>query len=124
MVMFALEEELNMPLEGKEGPLGLILCPSRELARQTYEVVDYYCAALRDGGYPEIRAALCIGGESNNAMVETAQRKGIHCIVATPGRLNDHLNKKRINMDICKYFVLDEGDRMLDLGFDTEVRTM
>ena len=38
MVMFALEEEMNMPLEGKEGPIGLILCPSRELARQTYEV--------------------------------------------------------------------------------------
>ncbi len=50
-----------------------------------------------------------------------AQRQGVHCIVATPGRLNDHLNKKRLNMDICKYFVLDEGDRMLDLGFDEEV---
>jgi hypothetical protein len=43
MVMFALEEELNMPLDGKEGPLGLILCPSRELARQTFEVLEYYC---------------------------------------------------------------------------------
>ena len=36
MVMFALEEEMNMPLEGKEGPIGLVLCPSRELARQVY----------------------------------------------------------------------------------------
>lgn len=124
MVMFALEEELNMPLEGKEGPIGLILCPSRELARQTFEVVQYYCDALKNAGYPEIRAALCIGGESNNSLVEVAQRKGIHCIVATPGRLNDHLNKKRLNMDICKYLVLDEGDRMLDLGFDEEVRTL
>ena len=85
------------------------------------QVVDYYCSALKTGGYPEIRAALCIGGEQNSTMVETAQRRGLHCIVATPGRLNDHLNKKRINMDICKYFVLDEGDRMLDLGFDEEV---
>eukprot|EP00428_Durinskia_dybowskii_P074380 CAMPEP_0170402068 /NCGR_PEP_ID=MMETSP0117_2-20130122/25360_1 /TAXON_ID=400756 /ORGANISM="Durinskia baltica, Strain CSIRO CS-38" /LENGTH=632 /DNA_ID=CAMNT_0010658911 /DNA_START=57 /DNA_END=1955 /DNA_ORIENTATION=- len=124
MVMFALEEEMNMPLEGKEGPIGLILCPSRELARQTYEVVEYYCAALKAGGYPELRAALCIGGESNQDMVEVAQRRGLHCIVATPGRLNDHLNKKRINMDICKYFVLDEGDRMLDLGFDEEVHNI
>jgi hypothetical protein len=56
-------------------------------------------------------------------MVDTYNRRGLHCIVATPGRLNDHLNKKRINMDICKYFVLDEGDRMLDLGFDEEVRS-
>jgi superfamily II DNA/RNA helicase len=77
---------------------------------------------LKAGGYPEIRAALCTGGESNQTMVDTYNRRGLHCIVATPGRLNDHLNKKRINMDICKYFVLDEGDRMLDLGFDEEVR--
>ena len=122
MVLFALEEELNMPLEGKEGPIGLVLCPSRELARQTFEVVEFYCHALRDSGYPEIRAALCIGGESNQELVDLATRKGVHCIVATPGRLNDHLNKKRLNMDICKYLVLDEGDRMLDLGFDEEVR--
>jgi hypothetical protein len=78
---------------------------------------------LKAGGYPEIRAALCTGGESNQTMVDTYNRRGLHCIVATPGRLNDHLNKKRINMDICKYFVLDEGDRMLDLGFDEEVRS-
>ena len=55
MVMFALEEELNMPLEGKEGPIGLILCPSRELARQTYEVLEFYIQALKEGGYPELR---------------------------------------------------------------------
>ena len=56
---------MNLPLEGKEGPVGLILCPSRELARQTYEVVDYYLQALRNAGYPELRSALCIGGEDN-----------------------------------------------------------
>jgi ATP-dependent RNA helicase DDX41 len=50
MVMFALEEEMNMPLEGKEGPIGLVLCPSRELARQTFEVVEYYCLALKAAG--------------------------------------------------------------------------
>ncbi len=124
MIMFALEEEVNMPLRGREGPVGLILCPSRELARQTYEVVDYYCKALERGGYPEIRAVLCMGGESNREQVEIGQRRGVHCIVATPGRLNDHLHQKRFNMDICKYFVLDEGDRMLDLGFDEEVHNI
>uniref|UniRef100_A0A7S3M683 RNA helicase n=1 Tax=Spumella elongata TaxID=89044 RepID=A0A7S3M683_9STRA len=124
MVMFALEEEMNMPLEGKEGPIGLVLCPSRELARQTFEVVEYYCHALKAAGYPEIRAAVCVGGEQNSTLIEVAQKKGIHCIVATPGRLNDHLNKKRLNMDICKYLVLDEGDRMLDLGFDEEVHNI
>ena len=125
MIMFALEEEVNMPLEGREGPIGLILCPSRELARQTFEVVEYYCKALGSSGqFPELRSALCIGGESNQELLDMAQRRGVHCIVATPGRLNDHLNKKRLNMDICKYFVLDEGDRMLDLGFDEEVHNI
>jgi ATP-dependent RNA helicase DDX41 len=124
MIMFALEEEMNMPLRAKDGPIGLILCPSRELARQTYEVVEFYLNELEKAGYPKLRSALCIGGESNKEAIDQAQRSGIHCIVATPGRLNDHLNKGRLNMDICKYFVLDEGDRMLDLGFDEEVHNI
>lgn len=124
MIMFALEEEMNMPLRAKDGPIGLILCPSRELARQTYEVVEFYLNELERAGYPKLRSALCIGGESNKEAIDQASRSGIHCIVATPGRLNDHLNKGRLNMDICKYFVLDEGDRMLDLGFDEEVHNI
>jgi len=124
MIMFSLEEEMNMPLEGKEGPVGLILCPSRELARQTYEVVEYYLHALHKAGYPELRSALCIGGEDNKPQIDMAQRRGLHCLVATPGRLNDHLSKGRLNLDICKYLVLDEGDRMLDLGFDEEVHNI
>ena len=124
MVMLALEEEMRMPLEGGEGPIGLILCPSRELARQTFEVVEYYCNALGRGGYPELRCSLCIGGEDKRGQVEIAQRRGIHCIVATPGRLNDLLNQGSLNMDLCKYFCLDEGDRMLDMGFDEEVHSI
>jgi ATP-dependent RNA helicase DDX41 len=124
MIMFALEEEMNNPLRGRDGPVGLILCPSRELARQTYEVVEYYLKALYDAGYPELRSALCIGGESNNAALESANKYGIHCVVATPGRLNDLLNKGKLNMNICKYLVLDEADRMLDLGFDEEVHNI
>lgn len=121
MIMFALEEELRMPLTGGEGPIGVVLCPSRELARQTYEVVEHYVSALQAGRYPALRIALCIGGENNRTQMETYARSGLHCVVATPGRLNDHLNTNRMNMDICKYFVLDEGDHMLDMGFDEEV---
>ena len=124
MIMVALEEEMNMPLVGGEGPLGLILCPSRELARQTFEVVDYYLKALEDGGYPQLRSALCIGGEDKRLQTQQALSYGVHCIVATPGRLNDLLNQGKLNMDICKYLVLDEGDRMLDLGFDEEVHSI
>jgi ATP-dependent RNA helicase DDX41 len=124
MIMLALEDEINMPLEAFEGPIGLVLCPSRELARQTYEVVEYYIQALADGGYPQLRSSLCIGGENKRTQVENVRRRGVHCVVATPGRLNDLLNQKLITMDICKYFVLDEGDRMLDMGFDEEVHNI
>jgi len=121
MILFALEEEMNQPIERNEGPFGLILCPSRELARQTYDIVEYYIQALAASRYPKLRTALCIGGESNNQQVREIQRFGVHCIVATPGRLCEHLQQSRFYMHHCKYFVLDEGDRMLDMGFDEEV---
>ena len=128
MVMLALEEEMNMPLEGGEGPLGVVLCPSRELARQTYENLEYLTSSLGVTGvgkkYPSIRSQLIIGGEDKRAQCETFEKHGLHCLVATPGRLNDLLKQKRLNMNICKYFVLDEGDRMLDMGFDEEVHSI
>lgn len=125
MIMFALEEELIQPLRAREGPIGMVLCPSRELAKQTYDVVEYYLRALAEnGGYPSLRSVLCIGGESKRTQVETVQRYGVHCVVATPGRLKDLLNEGKMNLDICKYLTLDEGDRMLDMGFDEEVHSI
>ncbi len=128
MVMLALEEEMNMPIEGGEGPFGVVLCPSRELARQTYENLEYLTSALGAAGmgkkYPSLRSQLIIGGEDKRAQCETFDKQGLHCLVATPGRLNDLLKQKRLNMDLCKYFVLDEGDRMLDMGFDEEVHSI
>lgn len=58
LVMLALVEEHKMPLVGGEGPLGIILCPSRELATQTFENLDYFCQALGRSGYPQPRGAL------------------------------------------------------------------
>lgn len=121
LLMFAMEEEMNMPLEQGEGPICLVLCPSRELARQTHEVIEYYSNILSEKGLPCIRTCLCIGGEDKRVQLAKLKDYGAHCIVATPGRLNDLLNQQKINLDICKYFVLDEADRMLDLGFDEEV---
>ena len=128
LIMYALEEEMNMPLQGGEGPVGLILCPSRELARQTYENLEHLLGAFgtgKTGGkYPEIRSTLIIGGEDKRAQTELFYNQGVHCIVATPGRVNDLLNQGKLSMDICKYLVLDEGDRMLDMGFDEEVHAV
>jgi ATP-dependent RNA helicase DDX41 len=122
MIMAALQEEIRMPLEGQEGPVGLIICPSRELARQTVEVIEGYTAALYEDGHPQLKCLLCIGGIDMKAQLDAVRTGGVHVIVATPGRLKDMLSKRRLNLDICRYMCLDEADRMVDLGFEEEIR--
>ena len=121
LVMTALEEENRMPIVGGEGPVGFILSPSRELARQTFDVVLGFCDAIKDSGGPKLYSQLLIGGENARSQLGPIRDHGVHCIVATPGRLRDFLGKKQITLDICRYTCLDEADRMLDLGFDEEV---
>jgi len=125
MVMFALEYETKTPLKHKQGPTGLIVCPSRELAKQTYDVVTHFTKYLYEdrAQFPELRTLLATGGLD---MREQAHcfHSGVHMVVATPGRLLDLLKKQRINLDICKYMALDEADRLVDLGFDDDIRTM
>lgn len=95
----------------------------RELATQTYENIQQWAAALERDGYPQLRALLCIGGISMSDQSHTLGQ-GIHIVVATPGRLIDMLEKKKINFDGCKYMCMDEADRMIDLGFEDDVRTI
>eukprot|EP00002_Diphylleia_rotans_P018849 TRINITY_DN3649_c0_g2_i2.p1 TRINITY_DN3649_c0_g2~~TRINITY_DN3649_c0_g2_i2.p1 ORF type:complete len:615 (-),score=164.99 TRINITY_DN3649_c0_g2_i2:1931-3775(-) len=123
MIMMALEEEIRMKIVPGEGPFGMIICPSRELARQTFEIIESYTQALAEEGFPQLRTLLCIGGINMRDQHET-HRRGIHMIVATPGRLQEMLNRKKINLDICRYMVLDEADRMIDLGFEEDMRNI
>ncbi|CAA7270159.1 unnamed protein product [Cyclocybe aegerita] len=124
LIMMALEEEMKLPFIRGEGPVGIILCPSRELANQTYENVVTWCAALaKDAKYPPLNALLCIGGISMNDQSHVLS-KGLHIVVATPGRLIDMLEKKRFTFNNCKYLCMDEADRMIDLGFEDDVRTI
>ncbi|KAI0075446.1 P-loop containing nucleoside triphosphate hydrolase protein [Panus rudis PR-1116 ss-1] len=124
LIMFALEEEAKLPFVRGEGPVGVILCPSRELATQTYENVLTWTAALsRDGKYPQLNTLLCIGGISMSEQSHVLN-KGLHIVVATPGRLIDMLEKKRFTFDNCKYLCMDEADRMIDLGFEDDVRNI
>ena len=51
-------------------------------------------------------------------------RKGIHMVISTPGRLSDMLDKRKFNLDLCRLFVLDEADRLLDLGFEEELKNV
>lgn len=122
MVAMALGEELKKPIMPREGPFGLILGPSRELQRQTYEVAKHLCEFLFKGGYPMLSCTLVIGGEDKRNQLRQFESRGTHMMVATPGRLNDFLQNKKMNLDVCKYICLDEGDRMMDLGFDEEVQ--
>ncbi|MED5283349.1 MAG: DEAD/DEAH box helicase [Chloroflexota bacterium] len=100
----------------KEGKVsGLILTPTRELAQQVSEV----CNSLL-GYKSNINLALIVGGSSmQNQLVQLKKRPKI--IIGTPGRINDLLEKKSLILKYFNYFVLDEADRMLDMGFQDQV---
>jgi ATP-dependent RNA helicase DDX41 len=117
IIMFSLEQEVRLPFVPNEGPYGLIVCPSRELAKQTYDIIRYYCQHLQQAGFPEIRAALAIGGTPVNETMSVVNH-GCHIMVATPGRLMDMLDKKMINLAICRYLCMDEADRMIGMYCD------
>ncbi len=123
IVMFCLEQEKRLPFMRDEGPYGLIVVPSRELAKQIQENIEYFSDHLRRAGMPEIRSCLAIGGIPSSEAMDVV-RRGVHVIVATPGRLMDMLNKKMVNLDVCRYLCLDEADRMIDMGFEEDVRTI
>jgi ATP-dependent RNA helicase DDX41 len=120
LVMLALEEEKKMPIAGGEGPLGMIICPSRELAKQTHSVISRICEHLARAGNPQLRTMLCIGGVPFKEQADLV-RRGIHMIVATPGRLLDFLKKKKFTLNLCKYLCLDEADRLVDMGFEEDL---
>ncbi|XP_071453867.1 ATP-dependent RNA helicase abstrakt [Hetaerina americana] len=123
LIMFCLEQETKLPFIKDEGPYGLIICPSRELAKQTFDIIRYYCECLTASGAPEIRSCLAIGGVPVSESLEVIHR-GVHIMVATPGRLMDMLDKKMVKLDVCRYLCMDEADRMIDMGFEEDVRTI
>lgn len=93
---------------------GLILVPTRELAGQVNEALIKLTPAFR------LRTAVLVGGESMGRQI-FAIRNGARIIVATPGRLNDHIQQRNIRMDDVNILVLDEADRMLDMGFAPQI---
>src|SRR5450755_2522339 len=96
-------------------PEALILVPTRELAMQVHEQYE----KLRDKKLAP--AALVIGGLAEKAQIQ-ALRSGARVIVATPGRLEDFLGRRLVRLDAVKTLVLDEADRMLDMGFLPAIR--
>jgi len=99
--------------EGK-GVQALILLPTRELAMQ----VEQAFLAVRTSSTQSV--ALVVGGMAERSQLDTI-RRGAHLIVATPGRLEDYLKRKLVRLDGVKILVLDEVDRMLDMGFQPAI---
>lgn len=93
----------------------LILTPTRELAVQIGESFDSY------GRHTDLKKAVVFGGVSQRAQI-IKLRKGVDILIATPGRLLDLINQGQLNLSTIKIFVLDEADRMLDMGFINDVK--
>ncbi len=100
---------------GKRPIKALILTPTRELAIQIDESFTSY------GRHTSLRHHVIFGGVNQNSQVN-ALRNGLDILVATPGRLLDLMNQRHVNLDSIQFFVLDEADRMLDMGFVNDVK--
>jgi len=96
-------------------PRALVLSPTRELAQQIHRECRkfLYCTGLR---------AVCVYGGAESRGQYRDLEQGVAVLVATPGRLVDFLNRNKISLYVCKFTVLDEADRMLDLGFEPQIR--
>jgi len=103
------------PLKGKAPVRALILTPTRELAAQVGESVKIY------GKYLPFKATTIFGGVGIHPQIATL-KKGVDIVIATPGRLLDLVNQKAIDLSKVEYLILDEADRMLDMGFIHDIK--
>ncbi|MDA7763971.1 DEAD/DEAH box helicase [Pelagibacterales bacterium] len=95
--------------------MALVLTPTRELAKQVMEVITSLLSDLN-----HINTACLIGGEQMTRQLKQLKKKP-RIIVGTPGRINDHLDRKTLKLNQTNYVVLDETDRMLDMGFGIQI---
>ena len=109
----------SIPLINKlildKNAFALVMCPTRELATQVMEAIKSIISDKIN-----IKTALLIGGESMQKQLRQLGNRS-RIIVGTPGRINDHLKRKSLNLSATKYLVLDETDRMLDMGFTPQI---
>lgn len=94
---------------------GLIMAPTRELAMQITDEIRKF------GKYTDLRVATIYGGQSMNVQIDSLER-GVEILVATPGRLIDHIKRGTIELNDIRHVVLDEADTMLDMGFIDDIQ--
>jgi ATP-dependent RNA helicase RhlE len=114
-ILQLMHQEQQQSQQGRRTIKALILTPTRELAIQIEESFKAY------GKYLDLKHLVIYGGVSQYSQVASL-RRGIDILVATPGRLLDLMQQRHISLQDIKYFVLDEADRMLDMGFVQDVR--
>lgn len=106
----------NQPrLQRGDGPIALVLAPTRELAQQIQQVAS-------DFGHSSRIKNTCVFGGAPRGPQANDLMDGVEIVIATPGRLIDFLESNRTNLKRCTYLVLDEADRMLDMGFEPQIR--
>ncbi|CAB3259745.1 unnamed protein product, partial [Arctia plantaginis] len=103
------------PIRRGDGPIALVLAPTRELAQQIQQVATDF------GNSAYVRNTCVFGGAPKREQGRDLER-GVEIVIATPGRLIDFLEKGTTNLQRCTYLVLDEADRMLDMGFEPQIR--
>ncbi|GLT64581.1 hypothetical protein SLA2020_370660 [Shorea laevis] len=104
------------PVRRGDGPLALILAPTRELAQQIEKEVKAFSRSLES-----LKTAIVVGG-TNIAEQRSELKAGVDVVVATPGRFIDHLQQGNTSLSRISFVVLDEADRMLDMGFEPQIR--
>ncbi len=107
--------QMSQPQEGRRHVRALILVPTRELAAQVAESVRNY------GRYLPFKSEVIFGGVSINPQISKL-RRGVDIVIATPGRLLDHMQRGTIRLEQVETLVLDEADRMLDMGFIRDIQ--
>lgn len=101
--------------DNKKTPLGLVIAPTRELAMQIHEHTMPFCRCVGLN-------MVCIYGGADTGAQKLELKKGVDLLIATPGRLLDFVERGQVSLKKVIYFVIDEADRMLDMGFIPQVK--
>merc|ERR1719318_1165780 len=115
--LLANQAEFTSQLSEIQAPLALVVAPTRELATQIYNEARKFAMNT------SLRPVVVYGGVSVAHQLRQVQ-SGCHLLVGTPGRLKDFIGKRKISLEKLKYLILDEADRMLDMGFMPDIKTL
>ncbi|KFM61415.1 putative ATP-dependent RNA helicase DDX17, partial [Stegodyphus mimosarum] len=113
-VIHAANQSSDSGWGGECKPQVLVLAPTRELVQQIQQVGEKFSHACN------LISSCAYGGASRRIQLQLL--RGAHICIATPGRLLDFVSEGRVNLQQCSYLVLDEADRMLDMGFEPQIR--